>query len=243
MGDKKITHCNQCPNHCPIDAVQCGRGKQLARQLKYENNHDDTVETNEDNDNLDEKDFEQKKTMDEFETEDFFAGGFHRSWWEHGNRKRENFWERHGRSGHMGRERTNFPGGALNEDDELMNLIRACGHYTFHNAGRRSGQGWIMHILSHIEEISQKELQNFMHIQPGSISELLAKMERAGYVKREKDEKDKRRTIVKITDIGKQHITDYYDAEEQDLFVALNTEQKEQLKELLQILLNSWYRG
>lgn len=34
MEDKKITNCNQYPNHCPADALQCGRGRHYFEQLE-----------------------------------------------------------------------------------------------------------------------------------------------------------------------------------------------------------------
>lgn len=34
MENEKITNCNQCPNHCPADALQCGKGRHYFEQLE-----------------------------------------------------------------------------------------------------------------------------------------------------------------------------------------------------------------
>lgn len=234
MEDKKITHCNQCPNHCPIDAVQCGRGKKLAEKLQAGENEEAMDGMFEDFKNIHNhfQNHIHKHNGPKFREKAAFINEAHRSWRSSNPEDRER---------QRGRTWQNYD--KIEETDELLGLMRACGHYTFHNANRKSGQGWIMHILSHIEQISQKELQQIMRVQPGSISELLTKMERAGFVEREKDENDKRRIIVKITDKGKEHLAEFQNEEEQqDLFAALDEAQKEQLKGLLRTLLKSWNR-
>lgn len=125
--------------------------------------------------------------------------------------------------------------------EDLEALMRACGHFLYHSAGERNGQGRIMHILSSREMISQMELQEILEIKPGSMSEILSKMEEKGLIERRKDEEDKRKTIVELTEAGKQHVIEYHELhKKKDKFQALSDEQKEQLKELLSILLKSW---
>lgn len=33
MENEKITNCNQCPNQCPVEALQCGRGRHYFEQM------------------------------------------------------------------------------------------------------------------------------------------------------------------------------------------------------------------
>lgn len=33
MENKQMTNCNQCPNQCPADALQCGRGRHYFEQM------------------------------------------------------------------------------------------------------------------------------------------------------------------------------------------------------------------
>ncbi|MDC7287551.1 MarR family winged helix-turn-helix transcriptional regulator [Blautia schinkii] len=136
-------------------------------------------------------------------------------------------------------------GWTVDEPEDLDGLLRACGHYLYHKAaGAKSGQGKIMHILSSQKEISQKELQEHLGIQPGSISEILSKMENKGLLQRIKDGEDRRKTIVRITDAGEHHVEEFRKNgkgdRNKDIFSALDDGQKEELKKLLRILLESW---
>lgn len=65
------------------------------------------------------------------------------------------------------------------------------------------GQGRIFAILKMQDGISTKELSYLLGIRVSSLNELLAKMEKNGYVTREQSEADKRVMLVKLTDKGK----------------------------------------
>lgn len=89
--------------------------------------------------------------------------------------------------------------------------------------------------------MTQKELQEILHVQPGSISEILAKLEDKGLILREKDDSDKRKSIIKLTEAGR-NAKDMVSVEDNDggLFDALSDEEQGTLKELLKKLLDSW---
>lgn len=132
-------------------------------------------------------------------------------------------------------------GDSFADRDNLEGLIRACGHMLHHGAGRPGGQERILHILSCRKDISQKELQEILRIQPGSISEILSKLESKDLIERIKDDEDKRKTIVKITDAGKAYMHMCSKSQkEQDLFSSLDEKQQETLKILLKMLLEDW---
>ncbi len=125
--------------------------------------------------------------------------------------------------------------------DDLYALMRACGHILYHQGGRKSGQGRILRILSHCEAMSQRELQEVLGIQTGSLSEILAKLENAGFIERERDEADRRRSVVRLTPAGRNRAEECCrNGERQDMFSALDEGQREQLKKLLTILLADW---
>ena len=126
--------------------------------------------------------------------------------------------------------------------EELYHLMRACGHILYHSGASCTGQGRILHILDQEGAVSQKDLQERLNIQSGSISEILTKLEKEGLIERRRDEKDKRRMIVYLTDKGAEHARLYHAGrQEKDWFSALNAEQREQLRDLLQTLLDSWH--
>lgn len=124
--------------------------------------------------------------------------------------------------------------------DSLEGLMSMCGHH-LHHRGRRGGQNGILALLAEKESMDQKELQQLLQIQPGSVSEILMKLERKGFITREKNEEDRRRSVVWLTEKGKEALKEQNSQEEEtDMFAALNEEEKSELKRLLKKLLESW---
>ncbi len=66
----------------------------------------------------------------------------------------------------------------------------------------RRGQGRILAILKMKQEISQKELTYLLDMSKQSVAEILAKLERSGFIVREPSEKDRRVSVVKLTAEG-----------------------------------------
>ncbi|MBU9746673.1 MarR family winged helix-turn-helix transcriptional regulator [Diplocloster agilis] len=65
------------------------------------------------------------------------------------------------------------------------------------------GQGRVLAILKMQPEISTKDLSYLLDIRQQSLSELLGKLEKAGYITREPSDNDKRVMVVKLTDKGR----------------------------------------
>ena len=90
------------------------------------------------------------------------------------------------------------------------------------------GQGRILALLKMRDGISIKEISFLLGLSPSSMSEMLSKLEKSGYIIREQDTTDKRITIVKLTEKGKKEeqaktfkpddIFDCLDKEEQTTF-------------------------
>lgn len=235
----ELTNCTQCNKECPLNALRCRKGKEYLEQLHTEGKALDIVNseaTEDDYSHVHDGDFSQRH------------GGYGESQHGGGHRHGRHSCELHGRDVH-GRDVHHSKGHGkawtVDEPEDLDGLLRACGHFLYHKAaGEKSGQGKIMHILSSRKEISQKELQEHLGIQPGSISEILSKMENKGLLQRIKDGEDRRKTIVRITDAGERHVEEFRKNgkgnKNRDIFSALDDRQKEELKKLLGILLESW---
>lgn len=128
------------------------------------------------------------------------------------------------------------------ERDDLFAQMRKCGHYLFHKKGRRSTQDRILHILAENDEISQKQLQEVLGIKSGSLSEILSKLELKQHIVKYKDNQDKRKVIIKITELGKVEVNSQLDIEsELNFFSKLDESQKNELNHLLSILVDDWY--
>ena len=86
----------------------------------------------------------------------------------------------HGERGHhKGRMHGGHHGGGrpCMDEDTLPGLMQACGHQIYHRGRRGGGQEGILSILAEKEQMSQKDLQEILQIQPGSMSEILMKLE------------------------------------------------------------------
>ena len=247
---ENIAYCNGCPKNCPLNALRCGRGRAYLEQQHQEGKFlDIPLPTSEEHDRDHGHGYEHRHGRD---------GGPHSG--RHGRggagghgpecnaRERGCGWE-HGHGcghgphlgGHGGWHGEGAPDVDVEDMDDLYALMRACGHVLYHQSSRKSGQGRILRILSHCESIGQRELQEILGIQTGSLSEILAKMENAGFIERERDETDRRRSIVRLTQAGRDRAGECrHDGERADMFSALNEEQKNQLRELLAILLADW---
>ncbi|MBR6221764.1 MAG: winged helix DNA-binding protein [Clostridia bacterium] len=127
------------------------------------------------------------------------------------------------------------------EDGDVMELIDMAGRmvHRLPQGGPARGQALVLSILMGREALSQRELQQMLGIQPGSLSELLSKLEGKGYLTREKAE-DRRGNLLRITDAGRAANPGDGDAPEEDPLSPLTSEQQDQLAALLRTLLTAW---
>ncbi len=129
------------------------------------------------------------------------------------------------------------------EDAPTLELFDIC-HRALHRpeAGAMRGQGRALAILAGRGEMSQRELQDMLRIAPGSMSELLAKLERKGMLTRARGD-DRRSNLLKITEAGREaaaKITSPGD----ELLSALTEDQRTQFTATLKLLLADWlHRG
>mgnify|MGYP000205122312 CR=1 FL=1 len=101
-------------------------------------------------------------------------------------------------------------------------------------------QGRVLKIVTSHDGISQKDLGRIMDIQPGSLSELIAKLEKSGLIHKEPDDNDKRLQMVYATDAGRKAFNDIKSegAEEgKDFFDMLEESEKDTLLALLDKIL------
>lgn len=249
-ADAKENRCPMCPNHCPQDSPGCGRGRNY-----FSSQSGERLE-------MDEEDHQSRRWTGDLK----HGEGDHRGRggrdearrgsgrvesreYRHGEKKRYSgnngdFHDRCGRGSGNGRrgEHEGY-GHSRIPADNLYGLMRQSGHYLFHQANGNTahGQGRILHMLREKDPVSQRELQRQLGIQPGSISEILNKLEEKGLIERRKDEQDQRRVIVSLTDAGRREAAAWKDPDDNGkLFAALSREEQEQLKNLLTKLVGSW---
>ena len=91
-------------------------------------------------------------------------------------------------------------------------------------------------IAGYENGVRQKELTEAAHVNPSTMSELISKLVRDGYVVRTVDPTDKRATLITLTDVGRARAYELEDERNErfaGLFSALTEEEKIKLLELL----------
>jgi DNA-binding MarR family transcriptional regulator len=88
----------------------------------------------------------------------------------------------------------------------LAQVCRMTGHHLkthMEKIGLHRGQGFALIQLWHHDGVPQHELSRAMHISPASVTNMLQRMERAGWIARERDREDQRVVRVYLTDKAK----------------------------------------
>ncbi len=230
-----------CENHCPEDAPECGRGRRYFEEggMRY------TAAEYRD---------EHRRHHDAPPRR--HCGGHpgmpeegRRHSREHGHPMEEERRGCHGRGHRMFEEGPEaFDGDPrehggrrphpefFRDPESLEGMFIACARRMRHNARRRFGstQDRIIRILDENGgTMGQKALQELLRVQPGSISEILAKMEEKGLISRSRDDEDKRASLITLQTEALP------DSDETSCFSVLSEEEKETLRSLLQKVLNT----
>lgn len=127
---------------------------------------------------------------------------------------------------------------------DLAGKFERCGRLLSHCLGKRRGQGRILRTLCQRGEMPQKELQELLGIQAGSMSEIAAKLEDKGLIVRVRSEEDRRKVSLSITERGREWVDQGDEAHilrrRAELFSALTPEEQGTLESLLDKLSNHW---
>ena len=139
----------------------------------------------------------------------------------------ERGFEDHGPHGHGERP-------ALEDDSLRSLLIRAA--QSMHHPRAGASQELVLRILDREGSPDQQSLLRELRVRPGSLSELLGKLEQKGLIERERSESDRRRVIVRLTESGRQALTPG-EAAADDPFAVLTGEEQTALRALLEKVL------
>ncbi|MBQ1625030.1 MAG: MarR family transcriptional regulator [Erysipelotrichaceae bacterium] len=124
----------------------------------------------------------------------------------------------------------------MRDRNDLEGMYMAVARMMGHEVRRRFGmsQDRIIAILKENGgTMSQRTLQRLLDIKPGSISEILSKMEEKGLIERSKDDEDKRASLITL--ISEEEAME----ERPSFFEMLSEEEKESLKAILNKILDS----
>ena len=122
------------------------------------------------------------------------------------------------------------------DPDSLEGMVIGTARIIRHSGRERFGstQDRIIRILDENGgTMGQKALQELLRVRPGSISEILAKMEEKGLISRSRDKDDRRAALITL------NAEVHSETERQNIFAVLTAEEQADLKELLKKVLAS----
>lgn len=114
--------------------------------------------------------------------------------------------------------------------------LKHCGRFLFYQVGGKAGQQRILITLLTRGSMTQKELQDLLEISSGALSEILQKMEDAGWIARTKSADDKRQVDLSLSKSGTEiamQVKEHYAYTLDRAFSCLSADEKTLLEELL----------
>lgn len=130
-----------------------------------------------------------------------------------------------------------------NINDRLVITLRDISHTMRSLYEGRGSQKRILIVLSEAGPITQRELTARLGIQPGSASEVIAKLEQAGLVVRSLSETDRRTADISLTEEGERQARTALEQRQrrhEEMFSSLTDEEKAQLLSLLEKVNSDW---
>lgn len=129
-------------------------------------------------------------------------------------------------------------------NDKLILNLRDLSHTMRFLYEGKGSQKRILIVLKEIGgSVTQRELTERLGIQPGSASEVITKLEDAGYIKRTPNEADRRTINIDLTETGKTAAEEAQKERKQrheQMFSCLSDEEKKQLLCLLEKVNTDW---
>lgn len=128
-------------------------------------------------------------------------------------------------------------------NDKLIINLRDLGYIIRFQYEGKSSQKRILIILNEVGSITQRDLTRRLGIQPGSASEVLAKLEAAGLITRAPNPTDRRTADIRLTDQG---ITPARIAalqrqrRHEEMFSCLSQKEKQELLSLMEKVYADW---
>lgn len=120
------------------------------------------------------------------------------------------------------------------DEGTLHGLFLKCSNIISRRMGGNASRRRIIALLDEHGALTQRQLQELLGIQAGSLSELVVRMERFGVITRRTDEADRRRIVLELTPLGKARALEPRVMDDDRLFAALTAEEREELRRILQ---------
>lgn len=132
---------------------------------------------------------------------------------------------------------------AADINDKLIINLRDLSHVMRFLYEGKASQKRILIILDEAKAITQRDLTERLGIQPGSVSEILSKLESAGLISRTQNEFDRRTTDICLTDAGKKLAAEAFAQRQkrhEEMFSCISDKEKQELLSLLEKVCDDW---
>ncbi|MGN0167988.1 MAG: MarR family winged helix-turn-helix transcriptional regulator [Acetatifactor sp.] len=132
---------------------------------------------------------------------------------------------------------------AADINDRIIINIRDLNHIMHFLYEGKASQNRILIIMHEVKCITQRELTERLGIQPGSASEVLAKLENAELITRMPSETDRRTTNITLTQKGEQlalAALEQRNRRHMEMFSCLADDEKTELLALLEKINEDW---
>ncbi|MDO4568197.1 MAG: MarR family transcriptional regulator [Clostridia bacterium] len=126
---------------------------------------------------------------------------------------------------------------------KLILCLREIGHMMRAQSDGKASQKRILIMLREAGGITQRDLTERLGIQPGSASEIIAKLEGAELVTRTPNATDRRTADIRLTEAGERLAADALEQRQQrqdEMLSCLSEEEKQALLALLEKLHEAW---
>ena len=119
----------------------------------------------------------------------------------------------------------------------VCRLYRGRMHALWDEMGLYRGQPFLLGVLWEQEGIPHSEIAAHMHVSPATVTNMIKRMEKAGFVTRRPDAHDQRVSRVYLTDAGRairDRVEERWQEVEDQVFGGLSAQEQEKLGMLLE---------
>lgn len=131
----------------------------------------------------------------------------------------------------------------MNKNEELVQSLWNMNHKMRRLHEGKASQSRILIVLQEHETMTQRELTEHLQIQPGSMSEILSKMQQTGVIVRKPNKVDQRTMDILLTEEGKALAAEAIERRRklyENMFICLTPEEQDTLYQLLEKLQKDW---
>ncbi|MCH3967993.1 MAG: MarR family transcriptional regulator [Atopobiaceae bacterium] len=129
-------------------------------------------------------------------------------------------------------------------EEKLLSELGYCGHYLHFYGGGRSGRTHILTMLLRNDgQMDQRRIQETFQLKAGSLSEVLAKLERDGLISRDRSPQDRRQLVVSLTERGHAEACEekyVHERFKRECFTCLTPDEQDELLTMLEKVHDRW---